>query len=160
MADMVQTVPFVGGADSTLALLHDGYRFMASRRREAGGRSFRCRLMGREVLCIVGREAAELFYGSGRFTRRGAMPPTTLRLLQDKGSVQLLDGLAHAHRKALFRRLTEEDALERFGQCFERAWSEEEPHWRQAGAAPLLGRMQRILCQAGADWAGVPLAGA
>jgi hypothetical protein len=33
-----------------------------------------------------GPRAAEIFYEPGRFTRKGALPQTTLRLLQDRGS--------------------------------------------------------------------------
>lgn len=42
-----------------------------------------------KATCIMGEEADEVFYEPGRFTRKGALPQTTLRLLQDKGSVQL-----------------------------------------------------------------------
>ncbi len=46
-----------------------------------------------------------MFYSGDRFTRTGgAMPPTVLRLLQDKGSVQQLDGAAHLqHRPQVAR---------------------------------------------------------
>ena len=88
--------------DSSLALLADGYTFMANRRRRLGSDTFATRLMLRKAICIVGEDAAEFFYGGDRFTRKGAMPPTAMRLLQDKGSVQQLDGLAHLHRKQMF----------------------------------------------------------
>ena len=57
------------------------------------------------VYCAYGREAAEFFYGGERFGRVGAMPPGVLHLLQDVGSVQQLERLAHRHRKAMFHHL-------------------------------------------------------
>ena len=66
--------------DSSLALLADGYIFMAKRRRRLGSDIFATRLMLRKAICIVGEDAAEFFYGGDRFTRKGAMPPTAMRL--------------------------------------------------------------------------------
>jgi len=43
--------------------------------------------MLRKVICTMGEEAATMFYPADRFTRKRALPPTTLRLLQDKGSM-------------------------------------------------------------------------
>src|SRR5688572_22657666 len=91
--------------DSTLALLREGYRFIPNRIKKFGSDFFATRLMARNALCVHGADAAEMFYREGNFTRVGAMPPTTLRLLQDKGSVQSLDGREHRHRKAMFMRM-------------------------------------------------------
>ncbi|MER8545794.1 hypothetical protein [Mesorhizobium sp. M0684] len=88
--------------DSTLALLREGYDFISARCRRMNTDIFATRLMLRPAICVRGAEAAEMFYGGDHFTRIGAMPQTTLRLLQDKGSVQALDGAAHRHRKARF----------------------------------------------------------
>jgi fatty-acid peroxygenase len=34
-----------------------------------------------KAICIIDLEAAEVFYEPGRFTRKAALPQTTLRLL-------------------------------------------------------------------------------
>lgn len=150
-------IPSIGTLDSTFALLKDGYEFMQARRERVAGDSFRCRLMLREALCISGDDAARLFYSAGRFTCRGAMPPTALRLLQGPGSVQTLDGEAHAARKQLFLSLTALDAVERLGEIYEAAWADEMNDWRQAGPDTLHRRALRILCRTGLQWAGLPI---
>lgn len=61
----------------------------------------------------MGEEATRAFYEPGRFTRRGALPPTALMLLQDRGSVALLDGEAHRQRKAMFMSLMSPAAIAR-----------------------------------------------
>ena len=81
--------------DSTLALLSDGYTFISKRCRLYGSDIFETRLMLRKAICMMGEEAASVFYHANRFTRVGAMPKPALRLLQDTGSVALLDGQAH-----------------------------------------------------------------
>lgn len=107
----VNTIPHDGSLDSTLALLRDGYDFIGKRSRRLQSDIFATRLMQRRAVCMVGEDAARAFYHPGRFTRRGAIPPTTLRLLQDKGSVQLLDGEAHRLRKAMFLETTAAAAM-------------------------------------------------
>ncbi len=108
--------------DSSLALLADGYTFMAKRRRRLGSDTFATRLMLRNALCILGEDAAEFFYGGDRFTRTGAMPPTTMRLLQDKVSVQQLDGLAHRHRKQMFMSLMTPGSIQKLVHAMVDQW--------------------------------------
>ncbi len=54
-----------------------GYRLAAERRGSLGTDALRARPMAREVVRLRGREAAEVFCGGRRFTRRRAMPATT-----------------------------------------------------------------------------------
>jgi cytochrome P450 len=98
-------VPAEGGFDHTLALLSEGYRFLTGRFERFGADMFTTRLMLRKALCVRGEDAARMFYQPGRFTRRHALPPTTMALLQDFGSVMALDGEAHRRRKAMFMSL-------------------------------------------------------
>src|SRR3954451_25298901 len=99
--------------DSTLALLSEGYTFISSRCRRYGSDVFETRLMLRQAVCVLGEDAARMFYVPDRFTRRGALPPTTLWLLQDEGSASVLDGEAHRWRKQLFMSLMTPAHLQR-----------------------------------------------
>jgi hypothetical protein len=71
---------------------------------------------------MIGAEAAEIFYGGDRFTRVGAMPITVLKLLQDVGSVQLLDVAAPRHRKGMFLFLTKPEAVAELVKRVEMEW--------------------------------------
>lgn len=154
------SIPTVGGLDASLALMREGYLFMANRRGRTGTDSFRCRLMGRKALCICGADAARFFYTEGRFTRRGAMPPTTLRLLQDLGSVQLLDGDAHAHRKQIFLTTRGPETIRTLCDMFEARWHAEIDDWsRRQAAEPLLDRSRLALSHAVCLWAGIDYVG-
>jgi fatty-acid peroxygenase len=144
--------------DNTLALLKEGYAFISRRCDKLGTDIFRTRLMLRKVICMRGAEAAHVFYGSGNFTRRSAMPPTTLRLLQDKGSVQLLDDAPHQHRKAMFLSLTlEPGQVGRLRAIFAGHWLQAIPAWQQRRELSLFDAVNRVLTQAVCEWAGVPL---
>lgn len=144
-------------ADSTRALLGEGYRFITNRCRALGSDAFATRLMLRRATCAQGEEAARLFYGGDLFSRCGAVPPTTLRLLQDKGSVQTLDGEAHRWRKALFLSILNPDSVTRLADAFEAEWRSRIPAWERCGRVVLLDEAHGILCRAACAWAGVPL---
>lgn len=143
--------------DSTLALLREGYQFVPNRVRKFGSDIFGTRLMLRSAICVHGVDAAEMFYQEGSFTRVGAMPPTTLRLLQDKGSVQSLDGREHRHRKAMFMRMMTPERIQQMLEISERAWIDAIEEWSGQDRVVLLQQVERILTRAAAEWAGVPL---
>ncbi|MFB8829890.1 hypothetical protein ACE0DR_12480 [Azotobacter sp. CWF10] len=95
-------IPRDKGLDSTLALLHAPYRFIARRCRLHGSDLFETRLLLQKTLCISGAEAARLFCEPERFVRQGAMPRRLQKSLFGVGGVQGLDGDAHLHRKRIF----------------------------------------------------------
>ncbi|WP_207099423.1 cytochrome P450 [Paracoccus shandongensis] len=150
--------PRLPGPDHTLRFLRQGYRFIGDGCDRLGSDWFRARLMLRPVICGRGADAARLIYDPDLFTRRGAMPPTVLRLLQDKGSVQLLDGAPHRHRKALFTGLLMTDGAERsFLALFENEWRLALRDWTARGRVTLFDAVNLVLTLAVFRWAGVPL---
>lgn len=144
--------------DSTLALLFEGYEFIPQRCRRYRSDIFETRLMLTKAVCMTGQEAAEVFYEPDRFTRKGAMPQTTLRLLQDKGSVQLLDGEAHRHRKRMFMSLMGPESIARLSDLMADRWLAYAGRWESAERVVLHDEVEEILCRAVCEWAGVPLA--
>ncbi len=143
--------------DSTLALLSDGYTFISKRCQRYHADLFETRLMFRKAICILGAEAAEMFYAADRFTRRQALPITTLTLLQDQGSVQLLDGEAHRWRKRMFLSLMAPAGIERLADLTAERWRAAVGTWAGRPAVVLDDAVQEILCRAVCHWAGVPL---
>lgn len=109
--------------ESSLAFLREGYTFISARCDAAGEDLFTTRILGRPVVCVRGADAARMFYEGERFTRQGALPPTVVHLLQDKGSVQTLDGAAHHHRKALFTSMMSPESVASLVAGFERHWT-------------------------------------
>lgn len=143
--------------DSTLALLSDGYTFISQRCRRFQSDIFATRLMLRNVVCVTGEEAARMFYQPDRFTRKLAMPPTTLLLLQDLGSVQMLDGADHRRRKHMFLTIMDQTNLRRLSAAVEEAWLARLPQWALMDKLVLLNETRAVLCRAACRWAGIPL---
>jgi fatty-acid peroxygenase len=146
------------GFDNTIALLEEGYRFIGNRCDELGTDIFGTRLMLRRVVCVRGEAAARMFYQPGRFTRRRAIPPTTLALLQDHGSTQTLDGEMHRVRKAMMLSLQAPESRARLVALAEREWRERMKRWPRLRRQVLIQEAQSVLCRAACAWAGVPLA--
>jgi fatty-acid peroxygenase len=142
--------------DATLALMREGYCFISNRCDRLGSDVFATRLMMHRAICMRGERASRLFYGSGAFTRRGATPQITLRLLQDYGSVQLLDGPAHRRRKAMFMRLlTDPDQVARIRTLFANQLADAFSAWRQRGEVVLMDEMPLLLTGVALDWVGI-----
>ncbi|MBE0529824.1 MAG: cytochrome P450 [Rhodospirillales bacterium] len=150
-------MPRERGVDHTLAFLREGYRFIGNRCRRYGSDIFETRLMLRRVVCMQGPEAAELVYTGDRFTRVGAMPPLVLRLLQDIGSVQQLDGAEHRHRKDLFLKMGQPTSAAILAAHMAREWKKRLGHWQEAGRIVLFDEVTEVIARATAAWAGLRL---
>ncbi len=150
-------IPRDPATDGSLALMKEGHEFISRRCEELDTDVFETRLMLQEVICARGEEAARMFYVPGRFTRCRAMPQTALRLLQDVGSVQTLDGPAHRQRKAMFVELARPGRVAELVERMRREWLARLPRWQHDDRVVLHDQVREILCRAVCDWAGVPL---
>jgi fatty-acid peroxygenase len=152
----MKPIPRDPSFDSTFALRREGYDFISRRCDRLGSDIFSTRLMLRRVICVRGADAARMFYDGDRFTRSGAMPQITLRLLQDKGSVQQLDGAAHRHRKAMFlSMLLAPEQIERLTADFRREWLAAIEGWEWRGEISLFDEANLVLTRAVLAWAGL-----
>ena len=152
------TLPTDRSPEAGIHLLREGYRFIPNRCRRFGSDLFEARMMLQRVICMSGVEAAREFYVPGRFTRRKALPPTVLTLLQDYGSAATLDGEEHRHRKHMFLETT---APGRFDQLLELAaaeWRSAAERWQRRSGVILHRGAEEVLCRAVCSWAGVPVA--
>jgi fatty-acid peroxygenase len=143
--------------DSTVELLSDAYRFISKRCQEHQSRIFETRVMLKKAICMQGEEASRLFYEPDRFTRKGAMPPTVLKLLQDVGSVQTLDGEDHLQRKQMFLSMMKPDSLQKLSDIFAEQWLLQVEKWKNKEQILLLTEAQDILTRSVCLWAGVPM---
>ena len=143
--------------DATRAFFKEGYQFISEWCDRLDTDIFETRVALRKVCCVRGASAARMFYTPGRFTRRGAIPPTVLMLLQDVGSVQGLDGAAHAHRKALFMSLMSPPAIARLVALYTEEWHQALRRWETQETIILHSAVQEILCRAVCRWSGLLL---
>jgi fatty-acid peroxygenase len=155
-SDQRSPIPRADGFDNSLALRREGYRFISRRCDALGTDAFRTRLMLRSVVCLRGGEAAGVFYGGAPLSRRGAAPKSAMRLLQDEGSVQTLEGCPHRQRKALFMRLVDEAALAELSGHFATAFDEAATGWAKRPHIVLHEELVPILTRAATSFCGLP----
>lgn len=104
-----------------------------------------------------GAQAAELFYSSGHFTRQSAVPVTVQHLLQDKGSVQGLNGAAHRHRKHAFLALMGPEAMPALGDLFDQEWHSALRRRDGDRRIVLNDLAQEVLTRTACRWSGIPV---
>lgn len=97
--------------DSTLALQQEGSEFIRNRCQQMDTDVFETRLLMKPTICMVGRDAAKIFYDENKLQRSGAAPKRLKKTLFGQQGVQGLDGDAHRHRKAMFMALMTKQSL-------------------------------------------------
>lgn len=153
----MQQFPRDHSPDSTLALLREGYTFISRRCERLGSDVFVTRLLGEQAVCMRGAEAARMFYDGEHFTRRGAMPKSVVKLLQDEGSVQQLDGAAHRHRKRMFMQLMTPAAIAELSSRLEALWLDRLTDWERAEQVVLFDEVRQLLFETACQWCHVPV---
>ncbi len=150
-------IPHDSAPDSSLAFRSEGYDFIGNRCARLGSDIFEARLLGKRYFCMRGPEAARMFYTPGRFTRAGGLPMSTLKLLQDEGSVAVLDDGAHRRRKAMMLSLMTPARLDAMAALAAERLRAAAREWQGGEAVRLHGILRRVLCAAVCAWAGVPV---
>lgn len=150
-------IPRENVLDNTLTLLREGYHYIPGRRRHFKSDIFQTRLLGQKVICIGGKEAAEVFYDEDKFTRIGAIPNRMKESLFGKNGVHVLEGNAHSHRKTMFMSLMTSERLSELTALTEKQWEVAIVDWQQKRRVILFPEAEKIMCRIACEWAGVPL---
>lgn len=150
-------VPEDKSLDNVLSVLHEGYPFIKNRVDRYGENLFETRLLGQKVICMSGKEAAEVFYDSTRFKRKGAAPKRVQKTLFGVKAIQSMDGKPHQRRRQVFLNLMSTEEQSRLREMFIRELKVTIPIWEESNQIILFDEMSRILCRVVCDWAGVPL---
>ncbi|MBP1950181.1 cytochrome P450 [Virgibacillus litoralis] len=151
-------IPREKGLDNSLALLMEGYKYIPNRRTSFQSDIFETRLMGgQKVICIGGKEAAEVFYDNEKFRRQGAAPKRIQKTLLGENGVQTLDGAGHKHRKKLFMSLMTPERINDLIGITSNQWQIAIENWEQKKEVVLFDAAREIMCRIACEWAGVPL---
>lgn len=113
--------------------------------------------MLQRTICMMGKEAAELFYDPQRFMRSGAPPGRIEKTLFGRGGVQGIDNEAHRRRKQMFMSLMTPERIGALGQTTDEWWRRYARKWGAMGEVILYDELHGLLCRAVCAWAGVPL---
>jgi len=142
--------------DGTLALVREGYTFIFSRCLRHQTEIFRTRVLGREAICLHGRDANALFYDETKLVQDGASQHRALTSLFGKHDIQTLDGEEHRQREAKFLALMAQPNLEALLATSAGEWHAAIERWERAGRVVLFDEAALVLTRACLRWAGVP----
>jgi len=151
------SIPRESSIDSTLALLRDPYGFIGKRCRVLDADLFETRILLRRTICMMGRDAAALFYDEDRFARAGAAPLRLQLTLFGKGGVQAKDGAAHRVRKAMFMSLMTPGSTDALVAIADRWWTTYAARWARCERVVLYDEVREILFRSVCEWTGVPV---
>ncbi len=143
-------VPF---PDDTLAFKLEGYAFIGNRCHAIGKDVFDTRIFLQRTICMLGADAARLFYDGDAMQREGVAPLRVQATLFGRGGVQSLDGEPHRIRKQLFLSLLKPEAVARMASLFEQMTITSVPRWPER--VSLFEAVQDILAHAVCEWVGV-----
>ena len=150
-------IPNDKSLESGLALMRDGYLFIKNRVDRYQSDLFQTRLLMQKVICMSGKEAAEIFYDTDRFQRYNATPKRVQKTLFGVNAIQSMDGEAHIHRKRFFMSLMKPQQQKRLSQLTMEQWQALINKWGNMKKVVLFDEAKVILCRAVCQWAGVPL---
>ena len=152
-----QKIPHDESLDNSLNLLEEGYLFINNRVERFKSDIFEARLLGQNVVCMRGKEAAKVFYDTEKFKRKGAAPKRIQQTLFGVNAIQTMDGEAHLHRKLLFMSLLTPPHQQELAKLTSKQWEMAINRWESADKVVLFDEAKDILCRVVCQWAGVPL---
>ncbi len=143
--------------EGTIGLYRLGYRYIGDRCRKLHTNVFETRLMLKPTICMLGSDAARVFYDTDHMRRHGAMPWRVRNTLIGNGGVQGLDGPAHRQRKEMFMGLMLPERIAELDETAQEEWRLAFQRWRKKERVRLLDEAHEVFCRAVCRWAGVPL---
>ena len=142
--------------DSSLALLREGYQFIANRCQRYRSPVFATRLWFRRTLCMRGEMAAKLFYAQQLFTYTKTAP----RILSSFFGIDREQGRQacehRQHKQWLFQAL-DAPRVEPLLRLAEEQWLAALQRWEGQAHVVMLPEIETLLCKALCRWAGIPL---
>jgi fatty-acid peroxygenase len=155
--EMNEQIPHDKSLDNSIALLTEGYLFIQNRVERYQSDLFQARMMGQQVICMKGEEAAKVFYDAERFQRNDAMPKRVQKTLTGVNAIHTMDGDAHILRKLLFMSLMTPPHQKRLAELAMEQWQASSSKWETSEKVVLFDEAKEMLCRIVCHWAGVPL---
>ncbi|SDJ46173.1 cytochrome P450 [Salimicrobium halophilum] len=150
------SLPKDKGFDRSLQMLKEGYTFIRNRENKYHSPVFETKLLGEKTYCMVGEEAAKVFYDNGKFRRQDAAPKAVEKTLFGEGGVQGLDGEDHRQRKEMFMSLMTKDSLDDIQSITTGVWKKYVNRWKDREKVTLYDESKKMMAETALTWAGIP----
>lgn len=143
--------------DCGLDLMREGYLFIKNRADRYPAGLFKISLLIQTIVCMSGKEAAEVFYNTELFERHNATPKRVQKTIFGLNALQTMDGESHIHRKRFFLSLMTPKHQKQLAELTMDYWQASIEKWEKAEKIIVFDESEEILCRTACNWAGVPL---
>jgi len=150
-------MPKEDGIDHSIGFLKEGYHFILNRSEKLHSNVFETRILGKKAICMIGEEAAQLFYDPKKFQRKDAAPNRVVQTLFGKNSVQTLDDEEHLNRKEMLMSVMTEEKLNDLLEITKMQWEQSLDKWTKVDNIVFYEEVKELLCQVAFKWIGYPL---
>lgn len=150
-------MPKEQGIDHSIGLLKEGYHFILNRSEKFQSNVFETRILGKKAICMIGEEAAQIFYDPKKFQRKEAAPNRIVQTLFGKNSVQTLDDEEHRNRKEMLMSVMTEKHLNHLYELMQMQWEQSLDKWSQMDQIVFYEEVKEMLCNVAFKWVGYPL---
>ena len=131
----------------------EGYRYILNRTQQYNRNMFETKLLGgKTFICLIGKEAAEIFYDPEKFKRQDAAPKKVLKTLFGEGGVQTLDGSTHHHRKELFMSLMSKERMGHIQTTVKKQWQLAVREWKKKKSIILYEEAKKVMTCTACIW--------
>ena len=145
------------GIDHSIGLLKEGYHFILNRSEKFQSNVFETRILGRKAICMLGEEAAQIFYDPKKFQRKDAAPNRIVQTLFGKNSVQTLDDEEHRNRKEMLMSVMTQEHLNHLTELTQMQWEQSLDKWSRMDKVVFYEEVKELLCNVAFKWIGYPL---
>lgn len=154
---MENQMPKEEGIDHSIGLLKEGYHFILNRSEKLRSNVFETRILGKKAICMLGEEAAQIFYDPQKFQRKDAAPNRLVQTLFGKNSVQTLDDEEHRNRKEMLMSVMTEERLSHLLELTKMQWEQSIDKWSKMDSIVFYEEIKELLCNVAFKWIGYPL---
>jgi fatty-acid peroxygenase len=150
-------IPHDKKMDNSIHLMQEGYLFIKNRMDRYKTNVFSARILGKQIICITGKEAVQLFYDEEYFERKGAAPYRVQQTLFGVGAIQTLDGDEHKHRKKLFLSFMTVEDQKHVAEMVEHELRLAVEAWESKDKVVVFDELAKILCKVACKWTETPI---
>ncbi|MGV3704445.1 MAG: cytochrome P450 [Arcticibacter sp.] len=140
-----------------LGLINEGFPFIMNRRIKHKSDIFKMSILGFDVICFGGEDAAKTFYDPQKFVRKGAVPPPIQNTLTGKNAIHTRDAHEHQHRKAMFMSLLNDGNIGSLQDLVREELAKASAVWETIPRIVLFREAAEVLAKAICRWAGIPV---
>lgn len=155
--ELENQMPREEGIDHSISLLKEGYHFILNRSQTLQSNIFETRILGKKAICMIGEEAAEIFYDTDKFQRKDTVPNRVMQTLFGKDSVQTLDDEEHKQRKEMLMSVMTPDQVNTLLEIIKIQWEQSLDKWSQMERILFYEEVKEMLCKVAFKWVGYPL---